>query len=113
MQLEITKRMATLKSVPQEFMEEVARTLEKEIVTGNVVDQQIGGMVEYDYCQGGKLKLFEGIHPAAMSERVRKQNWHFRYEQNKVQQPLKEKLLDLIEMRCGWRIGEFKNYRLI
>ena len=44
MQLEITKRMATLKSVPQEFMEEVARTLEKEIVTGNVVDQQIGGV---------------------------------------------------------------------
>jgi len=44
MQLEITKRMATLKSVPHEFLEEVARTLEKELVTGNVDDQQIGGI---------------------------------------------------------------------
>jgi hypothetical protein len=48
-----------------------------------------------------------------MSERVRKQDWHFRYEQNKVQQPLKEKLLDFIDARCGWRIGEYKNYELI
>jgi flagellar motor switch protein FliG len=44
MQTEITKRMATLKSVPQEFLEDVAETLEKEIVTGNVIDQQIGGI---------------------------------------------------------------------
>ncbi|MBN1380279.1 MAG: flagellar motor switch protein FliG [Deltaproteobacteria bacterium] len=44
MQTEITKRMATLKSVPQEFLEDVAETLEKEIVTGNVMDQQIGGI---------------------------------------------------------------------
>jgi flagellar motor switch protein FliG len=44
MQIEITKRMATLKSVPHEFLEDVARTLEKEIVTGNVIDQQIGGV---------------------------------------------------------------------
>ena len=77
------------------------------------VDEHVGEMVEYDYRQGGKLKLFEGIHPAAMSERAHKQNWYFRYEQNKVQQPLKEKLLDLIEVRCGWRIGEYKNYELI
>lgn len=44
MQTEITKRMATLKSVPQEFLEDVAETLEKEIVTGNVMDQQLGGV---------------------------------------------------------------------
>jgi glycosyltransferase involved in cell wall biosynthesis len=77
------------------------------------VDQNVGEMVEYDYCQGGKLKLFEGIHPAVMSERVHKQNWHFRYDQNKVHQPLKEKLLDLIEVQYGWRIGEYKNYVMI
>jgi len=77
------------------------------------VDQHVGEIVEYDYSQGGKLKLFEGIHPAVMSERVHKQNWHFHYDQNKVQQPLKEKLLDLIEVRCGWRIGEYKNYIMI
>jgi len=44
MQTEITKRMATLKSVPQEFLENVAETLEREIVTGNVIEQQLGGI---------------------------------------------------------------------
>lgn len=44
MQVEITKRMATLKSVPHEFLEDVARTLEKEIVIGNDVEQQVGGI---------------------------------------------------------------------
>lgn len=43
MQFEITKRMATLKSVPYEFIEEVAKTLEKEIVIGQGGDQQLGG----------------------------------------------------------------------
>jgi hypothetical protein len=77
------------------------------------VDQHVGEMIEYDYYQGGKLKLFKDTHPAVMSERVHKQDWNFIYEQNKVQQPLKEKLLDLVEGRCGWRIGEYKNYKLI
>jgi flagellar motor switch protein FliG len=44
MQVEVTKRMSTLKSVPHEFVEEVARTLEKEILTGGIEEQQMGGV---------------------------------------------------------------------
>jgi flagellar motor switch protein FliG len=44
MQVEITRRMSTLKSVPHEFLEDVARTLEKEVITGNDADQQVGGI---------------------------------------------------------------------
>ena len=43
-QYEISKRMATLKSVPREFIEEVAKTLEKELISGNSSDQQLGGV---------------------------------------------------------------------
>ncbi|HQL01538.1 MAG TPA: flagellar motor switch protein FliG [Smithellaceae bacterium] len=42
-QYEITKRMATLKSVPREFIEEMAKTLEKELIIGNTSDTQLGG----------------------------------------------------------------------
>jgi glycosyltransferase involved in cell wall biosynthesis len=77
------------------------------------VDYHVGKAVEYDYNMGGKLKLFEGTHPAVMSKRVQTQNWNFRYEQNKVNQPLKERLLDSVEKKCGWRIGEYKNYIII
>lgn len=44
MQIEIAKRMATLKSVPYEFLEDVAKTLEKELMSDNVVEQQVGGV---------------------------------------------------------------------
>jgi flagellar motor switch protein FliG len=43
-QFEISKRMATLKSVPREFIEEVAKTLEKELIMGGSTDQQLGGV---------------------------------------------------------------------
>ena len=43
LQCEITKRMATLKGVPYEFIEEVANTLEKEITTGAKSDRKLGG----------------------------------------------------------------------
>jgi flagellar motor switch protein FliG len=44
MQFEITRRIATLKSVPHEFLEGIARTLENEIVVGVTAGQQIGGV---------------------------------------------------------------------
>ncbi|HOK06741.1 MAG TPA: flagellar motor switch protein FliG [Syntrophales bacterium] len=44
MQCEIVRRMATLKSVPHEFIEEIAKTLEKEIASGGVSDLQVGGV---------------------------------------------------------------------
>ena len=43
LQCEITKRMATLKGVPYEFIDEVANTLEKEIISSATSSQQMGG----------------------------------------------------------------------
>jgi len=43
MQFEITRRMATLKSVPYELIEEIAKTLEQEIVIGQRGDHSLGG----------------------------------------------------------------------
>lgn len=42
-QIEIVKRMATLKSVPREFIDEIARTLESELVLGEADSQTFGG----------------------------------------------------------------------
>jgi flagellar motor switch protein FliG len=44
MQYEITRRMATLKSVPHELLEVIAKTLENEIVVGVTTGQEIGGV---------------------------------------------------------------------
>jgi flagellar motor switch protein FliG len=44
MQGDIVKRMATLKSVPHEVIEDIAKTLEKEIIIGGISDLQPGGI---------------------------------------------------------------------
>jgi flagellar motor switch protein FliG len=44
LQSDIIKRMATLKSVPHEFITDIAKTLEKEIIVGGVSNLQPGGI---------------------------------------------------------------------
>jgi hypothetical protein len=77
------------------------------------IDRHVGNASEYNYKQGGKLLEYDGSHPAVMAERILKQNWSFKYNPLKIQQSLKEKILDAVESRCGWRIGEYKNYIII
>ncbi len=43
-QIEIVKRMATLKSVPREFIDEMARTLESELIVGNTSEESFVGV---------------------------------------------------------------------
>jgi flagellar motor switch protein FliG len=44
LQYEISKRVATLKSVSKEFIEEVAETLKKELMSASSSEQQLGGV---------------------------------------------------------------------
>ncbi|MGO9137345.1 MAG: flagellar motor switch protein FliG [Syntrophales bacterium] len=44
LQSDIIRRMATLKSVPHEFIADIAKTLEKEIIVGGVSNLQPGGV---------------------------------------------------------------------
>jgi flagellar motor switch protein FliG len=43
-QIEVVRRMASLKSVPKDVIEEVAKTLETEVMTGSTGDKEIGGV---------------------------------------------------------------------
>lgn len=56
------------------------------------------------------LKKYTGTHPKVMQERIKKYNWHFDYDLNKIKLSLKDKLLYYIESVTGYRIGEYKNY---
>ncbi len=59
------------------------------------------------------LKKFNASHPAIMNERIKKYNWTFNYDINNVKLSLKDKILYHIELLTGWRIGEYKNYKLV
>ena len=68
---------------------------------------------QFDYSTIDSLSLFEGTHPMVMQERISKLNWKFDFDPTKKNFGLKTKMLHWIEKKSGWRIGEYKNYKII
>lgn len=66
---------------------------------------------EYDYSQIDSVRPFEGTHPAVMQDRIKNIDWTF--VPNPPRLSLKEKLSRWIEKITGYRIGAYKNYRLL
>jgi len=77
------------------------------------VEKHVGDESEFDYSNGGKLLPFQGSHPTVMKDRVGRQDWRFHYDPSKLRQRLKERLLDVLEDKTGYRLGEYKNYEIV
>ncbi|NUM49560.1 MAG: glycosyltransferase family 2 protein [Flavobacteriales bacterium] len=67
---------------------------------------------EFDYTAIDILKRFEETHPNVMQERVNKINWKFSFDPTQIKLPLKLKILHWIEKKIGWKVGEYKNYKI-
>ena len=67
----------------------------------------------FDYGDVYGLMRFEGEHPKIMQPRIKALNWTFSFDPTKRKAPLKERLSFWIENITGYRIGEYKNYKLI
>lgn len=76
-----------------------------EWVKDNIDEQKVLKYEVHDI-----LEQFKGTHPLVMQERIKKYNWHFDYDKNKIKLSLKENFLYYIENLTGWRVGEYKNY---
>jgi hypothetical protein len=68
---------------------------------------------QFDYSKIDSLALFKGTHPAVMKERIKNKNWSFDFDPTKKKFSLKVRFLYWIEKKTGWRIGEYKNFRMI
>ena len=77
------------------------------------MDQNIPKVDEFDYTQIDSLAHFTGTHPEVMKKRVQEKNWEFSFDPTVKKLPMKIKLLQYIEQKTGWRIGEYKNFKLI
>lgn len=67
----------------------------------------------FDYSQIDSLQVFAGTHPAVMQARINQKNWTFDFDPTNKKFSLKARILYWLEKKTGWRIGEYKNYRLI
>jgi hypothetical protein len=77
------------------------------------IEEHVKPVDEFDYAAGGRLELFAGTHPRVMEKKVREEDWHFAYDDRRVKQSFKDRILDSIERRTGYRLAEYRNYVLI
>ena len=71
--------------------------------------------LEFDYGNADILQKFEGTHPAVMKKRIDVVNWKFNFDPTvlKKKTDLRRRFLQKIERLTGWRIGEYKNYKVV
>lgn len=79
----------------------------------NWVNENVANVDEFDYSQIDSLQRFDGTHPKVMEKRIESINWKFSFDPTQRKLSLKNKILMSIERWTGWRIGEYKNYKLL
>jgi len=98
---------------PPEAQQAKQQTFHKLWHTDEWMKQHIPQVAEFDYDTIDSLARFEGTHPAIMKERISKMNWKFSFAPTQKKLSFKLKVLLFIEKKSGWRIGEYKNYKII
>ncbi|CAN5370531.1 hypothetical protein BH10BAC1_BH10BAC1_08140 [soil metagenome] len=68
---------------------------------------------KFDYSQTDSVALFTGTHPQVMQNRINQMNWKFSFDPTQKKISLKVKLLMFIEKKFGWKVGEYRNYKIV
>lgn len=80
---------------------------------GKDVDKIKEVLENFDYSEIDSLKLFHGTHPAVMQARIDSVNWMFDYDIREKKLSFKNQVKMAIENLTGYRIGEYRNYKLL
>ena len=65
---------------------------------------------EYGY---DRLEKFTGTHPRLMNDKVKAQDWEYVFNPKNAVWRTKDRIMQPIEDILGFKIGEYKNYKLI
>jgi hypothetical protein len=69
--------------------------------------------LDFDYSGIDSLQLYQGTHPAVMKDWIQKKNWQFTADISRKKFNLKGWLLYWIEKYTGWRLFDYRNYKII
>lgn len=78
----------------------------------NATEAQKADIVAFDYSGIDSLAKFEGTHPQIMQARIAQKNWQFTHDITQKKLTLRYRLNMWIEQLTGWRIGEYRNYKI-
>lgn len=77
------------------------------------VKEMVGDEEAFDYSGIESLRKFEGTHPEVMKERLKRLSWSLNIDPHRKKLSFKDRLLQWIEKGTGWRVGEYRNYRVL
>ena len=98
---------------PPKAQQEKQKNFNKLWHSDEWMDKNISKEEEFDYTKIDSLKKFESSHPAVLAERLQRYNWKFDFDPNNIKLSMKDRFLLFIEEQIGYRVGEYKNYKLI
>ena len=78
----------------------------------NWVKENVADVEAFDYGVVDVLAHYESLHPKVMQARIDATNWSFTFDPTSKKTPLRYRFLMFIERICGWKIGEYRNYKL-
>jgi hypothetical protein len=70
---------------------------------------------EFDYGNADRLVKFTGTHPAVMQKRIAVTGWKLDLSTKPLQKDMtfRRRVLQKIEDLTGWRVGEYKSYKIV
>lgn len=77
------------------------------------LEENVAGKDQFNYNDFDSLKPFKGTHPSIMEQRINRLNWGFKPDIKRKKMGLKKRFLYELEKYTGYRVGEFKNYKLL
>ncbi len=67
----------------------------------------------FDYSRIKSLKKYQGNHPKVIANRIAQKNWQFDHDISSNSYTTKDKIKRIVEKYTGYRIGEYKNYKIL
>jgi hypothetical protein len=100
---------------PPEGLKNKMRSFNKFYFDDAWLEQNVPESYEFDYGNADRLIDFTGTHPEVMKKRIAATNWKLNIDLNALHKKMtfRRKLLQKAEDITGWRIGEYRNYKVV
>lgn len=98
---------------PPETIKSKMRNFNLFYFTGDRLEGKLDKVTNFDYSSVGEVTQFQDTHPKVMAEMVDSLNWHVQFDVKKINISFKDSVLYWFEKRFGYRLFEYKNYKII
>ncbi|NVO11091.1 MAG: glycosyltransferase family 2 protein [Bacteroidales bacterium] len=98
---------------PPEVIKNKMRSFHALYHSDTALEEKVTEVADFDYSEIDAVKRFNDTHPKIMGDLVKNLNWHVQLDESKIKFNFKGYILFWIEKLFGYRLFEYKNYKII